>query len=115
GDGFEPGVDVGPLTNAETLAKSETHVADAIARGARLITGGHRLPLGPLFYEPTVIADVTPEMTIMTEETFGPVAAVIPFDDEAAVVAAANATEYGLVACVFTNDLSHAHRISDAL
>jgi aspartate-semialdehyde dehydrogenase len=115
GDGFEPGVEIGPLINAETVAKSEEHVADAIAHGGRLVTGGKRLPRGELFYEPTVIADVTLDMKIMHEETFGPVAAVVLFDDETKVIAAANATEYGLIAYVFTNDLSRAHRVSDAL
>ena len=115
GEGFEPDVEIGPLINVATLAKSEEHVADALAKGARLLTGGHRLPRGDLFFEPTVLADVTVSMKIMHEETFGPVAAVIPFDDEDEVVAAANATEYGLVAYVFTKDLSCAHRVSDAL
>ncbi len=98
GDGFAPGTEMGTLINAETLAKSEKHVRDAVSKGARLVTGGHRLPKGELFFEPTVLADVTPDMTIMHEETFDPVAAIAPFDDEAQVIAAANATEYGLVA-----------------
>jgi succinate-semialdehyde dehydrogenase len=115
GEGFEPGVEIGPLTNAATLAKSEEHVADALAKGARLMAGGRRLPKGDLFYEPTVLADVTSDMKIMSEETFGPVAAIVPFENEAEVIAAANATEYGLVAYLFTNDLSRAHRIGDAL
>jgi aspartate-semialdehyde dehydrogenase len=115
GDGFQPGVEMGPLINAETLAKSEEHVADALAKGARLLTGGHRLPQGGLFYAPTVLADVTSAMKIMDEETFGPVAAIVPFDEEREVVQTANRTEYGLIAYLFTNDLSRAHRVSDAL
>ena len=106
---------MGPLINRQTLAKSETHVADAVSKGARLMTGGRRLPQGELFYEPTVLADVTPDMKIMHEETFGPVAAIAAFDDEADVLAAVNNTEYGLVAYVFTNEIARAHRVTDAL
>ncbi|WP_245335028.1 NAD-dependent succinate-semialdehyde dehydrogenase [Bradyrhizobium mercantei] len=115
GDGFDQATDMGPLINRQTLAKSEAHVADAVGKGARLLTGGRRLPQGELFYEPTVLADVTSEMKIMHEETFGPVAAITAFDEEAEVLAAANNTEYGLVAYVFTSDLSRSHRVSDAL
>lgn len=115
GDGFEPQVEIGPLINAAAVAKSEEHVADAVAKGARLLTGGGRHPKGALFFEPTVLADVTPEMKIMREETFGPVAAVTAFEDEAQVIAAANATEYGLVAYLFTRDVTCVHRVSDAL
>ena len=115
GDGFDHGVEMGPLINRQTLAKSESHVADAVSKGARLLTGGRRLPRGELFYEPTVLADVTPDMKIMHEETFGPVAGIAAFDDEADVLAAANDTEYGLVAYVFTNEIARAHRVTDAL
>lgn len=115
GSGFEPEVELGPLINAETLAKSEEHVADALAKGARLLAGGSRHARGGLFYPPTVLADVTPAMRIMHEETFGPVAAILPFDDEQAVIDAANDTEYGLVAYVITRDLARAHRVSDSL
>ncbi len=105
GPGLEPGVDQGPLINAGALAKVEEHVADAVSRGARVLTGGKRHALGGLFYEPTVLADVTPEMKIFRDETFGPVAAVIPFEDERAVVEAANDTEYGLAAYVCARDI----------
>jgi aspartate-semialdehyde dehydrogenase len=115
GHGFEPGVDLGPLVTRATLAKTEAQVADAVAKGARLLCGGRAHPAGPLFYEPTVLADVTPDMAIMREETFGPVAGLLPFDAEPEVVAAANDTEYGLVAYVFTRDLSRAHRLGEAL
>lgn len=115
GDGFTPGIDIGPLVNEATLAKSEAHVADALAKGARLLCGGKRVTPASLFYEPTVLADATPDMRIMREETFGPVAALAPFDDETGVVAAANATEYGLAAYIFTKDLARAHRVADAL
>jgi succinate-semialdehyde dehydrogenase len=115
GDGFTPGVELGPLVNEATVAKSEAHVADALAKGARLLCGGRRVTPDGLFYEPTALADVTPAMRIMQEETFGPVAALVPFDAEDGVVAAANATEYGLVAYVYTKDLARAHRVGDAL
>ena len=115
GDGFDHGVEMGPLINRQTLAKSESHVADAVSKGARLLTGGRRLPQGELYYEPTVLADVTPDMKIMHEETFGPVAGIAAFDDEADVLAAANNTEYGLVAYVFTNEIARARRVTDAL
>jgi succinate-semialdehyde dehydrogenase len=109
-----PGGDLGPMTTRATFDKSAEHVADALAHGARLVLGG--VPAGNgLLFPPTVLAGVTPDMRIVREETFGPVAAVIPFTDEAAVVQAANDTEYGLVAYVFTRDLSRAHRVSDAL
>jgi len=107
--------DIGPLLNEKAVAKQEAHVADALARGARLLTGGRRLDLGPLFYAPTVLADVPPEADIMREETFGPVAPVVPFDTEEEVVARANDTEYGLVAYLHTQDPRRIYRISRAL
>jgi succinate-semialdehyde dehydrogenase len=114
-EGFEAGADLGPLINAAALAKTTEHVMDAVSKGARLMAGGSAHQRGGLFYTPTVLADVTPAMKIMHEETFGPVAAILAFDDEAEVVAAANDNEYGLVAYVFTRDLSRAHRLSGAL
>lgn len=115
GDGFDETVQIGPLTTKETLAKSQDHVADALANGACLHTGGGRHRLGGLYFEPTVLSDVSPEMKIFYEETFGPVAAIIPFVEEDTVVAQANDTEYGLVAYVYTENLSRALRVSDAL
>lgn len=115
GAGVEPDTSIGPLMNAAAVTKTRAHVEDAIAKGARLLCGGQASPRGPLFYPPTVLADVTSGMTIMHEETFGPVAALLPFDGEAEVVVAANDTEYGLVAYLFTRDLSRAHRVADAL
>jgi aspartate-semialdehyde dehydrogenase len=113
GPGTDPAADLGPLINAATFGKSAEHVADAVAKGARLALGG--TPDRGLFFPPTVLAEVTPDAKIMHEETFGPVAAIAPFTDEAEVVRAANDTEYGLVAYVFTRDLSRAHRLIDAL
>jgi aspartate-semialdehyde dehydrogenase len=115
GNGATRGIEMGPLINQRTFDKSAEHVADALAKGARLIEGGGQHALGGLFFAPTVLADVTPAMKIMREETFGPVAAILPFDDEEAAIAAANDTEYGLAAYIFTNDIARAHRVADAL
>ncbi len=115
GDGTDPGVELGPMINRRSFDKAADHVADAIGKGARLIAGGGAHARGGLFFAPTVLADVTPAMKIMHEETFGPVAALLPFDEEAALIEAANASEYGLAAYVFTNDLARAHRLADAL
>ncbi|MCW3783757.1 NAD-dependent succinate-semialdehyde dehydrogenase [Defluviimonas salinarum] len=107
--------DLGPLMNEKAVAKQEEHVADALARGATLACGGRRHALGPLFYEPTVLTDVPAEAKILSEETFGPVAAVLPFDAEDEVAARANATEYGLVAYIHTQDPRRIYRLSRAL
>jgi aspartate-semialdehyde dehydrogenase len=113
-----PGVndpDIGPLMNAAAVRKQQEHVADALARGARCLAGGGPHPAGPLFFQPTVLADVSDEALIMREETFGPVAALTPFEAEDEVVARANATEYGLVAYLHTNDPRRIYRLSRAL
>ena len=113
-----PGIedrDLGPLMNEAAVKKQEEQVADALARGARLLTGGSRDPQGPLFYQPTVLADVPPEARIFHEETFGPVAAIAPFDTEDQAVAIANASEYGLVAYVHSRDPRRIYRLSRAL
>jgi aspartate-semialdehyde dehydrogenase len=107
--------DIGPLMNENAVRKQEEQVADAIAQGATLACGGERLPLGPLFYAPTVLTDVPDTAAIMRDETFGPVAAITPFDTEAEVVARANATEYGLVAYVHVQDPRRIYRLSRAL
>lgn len=113
-----PGIedaDLGPLMHERAVAKVEEHVGDAMARGARLLAGGKRHPAGPLFFEPTLLADVPDDAAIMRDETFGPVASVTPFDTEDEVVARANDTEYGLVAYVVTRDAGRALRMSRAL
>jgi succinate-semialdehyde dehydrogenase len=115
GDGFEPGVELGPLMHERAVAKCQNHVDDAVAKGARVLTGGRRHARGGLFYAPTVLADVTPDMKIYREETFGPVAAVIPFDDEDDIVTLANDTEYGLAAYLYTNDHRRVQRLTAAL
>ena len=107
--------DIGPLMNRNAVAKQEEQVADALAQGARLLCGGEGHALGPLFFQPTVLADVPDSAKIMREETFGPVAALTPFDGEAEVVERANATEYGLVAYLHTKEPARIYRLSRAL
>ena len=117
GDGLEAGIEIGPLLANGGLAKARDHVEDALARGARLITGG-RAPTGldpDRFLAPTVLADVPDDARIMREETFGPVAPVVAFEDEEEAIRRANASEYGLAAYVFTRELGRAHRVSEAL
>ncbi|ANB33328.1 aspartate-semialdehyde dehydrogenase [Rhodovulum sulfidophilum] len=107
--------DIGPLMNEGAVAKQEEHVADALAKGARLACGGSRLPLGDLFYAPTVLTDVPHDAKIMREETFGPVAALTPFDTEDEVIARANDSEFGLVAYVHSLNPRRIYRVSRAL
>jgi succinate-semialdehyde dehydrogenase/glutarate-semialdehyde dehydrogenase len=117
GDGLEPGVAVGPLIDGRALAKVRDHLADASRRGARLVYGGDA-PAGldpDRFFAPTVLADVPADARVATEETFGPVAPMIPFDSEEEAVRLANASEYGLAAYLFTRDLGRAHRVGEAL
>jgi aspartate-semialdehyde dehydrogenase len=107
--------DIGPLMNDRAVRKQEEHVADALAHGATLACGGKRDPLGPLFFQPTVLMDVPDAAAIMHEETFGPVAAITPFDTEEEVVARANATEYGLIAYLHCHDPRRIYRMTRAL
>ena len=113
GNGFEADVRQGPLIDEEALQKVESHVADALAHGARLITGGKRL--SEFFYEPTVLADVNTSMRCSREETFGPVAPVFSFSNEQQVIAMANATEFGLASYLYTRDIGRIMRVSEAL
>ena len=115
GSGLDDGSDIGPLMHERGVAKVEEQVADALSRGARLLAGGQRGKAGPLFYQPTLLVDVPGDAFIMREETFGPVAAVTPFDSEAEVVARANDTEYGLVAYVVTENGARQRRMGQAL
>jgi succinate-semialdehyde dehydrogenase/glutarate-semialdehyde dehydrogenase len=119
GNGLEDGVAVGPLIDAPSLEKMERQVSDATAKGAKVLVGGERLRGEDFdrgqFFAPTVLTDVTPDMEIYTEETFGPIAPVIPFDDEDEVVRLANDTTYGLASYLYTNDLSRALRVSEQL
>ena len=107
--------DLGPLMNEGAVAKQEAQVADALSRGARLLVGGRRASLGPLFYEATVLADVPRDAAIFHEETFGPVAALARFDEEDEALAVANDSEYGLVAYLHTRDPRRIYRLSRAL
>ncbi len=115
GNGLEPGVMQGPLIDAAALAKVERHVADALAQGAKVLTGGQRHALGGTFYEPTVLAEVTPAMLVAREETFGPVAPLFRFQTDAEAIRLANATEFGLAAYFYSRDLSRAFRVAEAL
>ena len=115
GPGTEPGVAQGPLINMEAVDKVEEHVADATARGARVLTGGKRHALGGTFYEPTILADVTPAMTIFREETFGPVAPLIRFSTDAEVIELANRTEFGLASYFYSRDIGRIWRVAEAL
>ncbi|MER9409517.1 NAD-dependent succinate-semialdehyde dehydrogenase [Mesorhizobium sp. M0589] len=115
GNGLGDRIDIGPLMHERAVTKVEEQVADAVAHGARCLTGGKRHQAGPLFYQPTLLADVSDEALIMREETFGPVAAVTPFDSEDEVIARANATEYGLVAYVITENGARQQRMGRAL
>jgi aspartate-semialdehyde dehydrogenase len=115
GPGLDPASDIGPLMHARAVAKVDSQVKDAIARGARCLAGGTTHGAGALFYQPTLLADVADDAIIMREETFGPVAAVASFDSEEEVIARANATEYGLVAYVVTENGARQRRMGRAL
>ncbi len=115
GNGLEPGVMQGPLIDAAALAKVERHVADALAQGARVLTGGRRHALGGTFYEPTVLGEVTPDMLVAREETFGPVAPLFRFQTDDEAIRLANATEFGLAAYFYSRNLSRVFRVAEAL
>ncbi|MDI9850223.1 NAD-dependent succinate-semialdehyde dehydrogenase [Rhodoblastus sp. 17X3] len=115
GDGAADGVQQGPLITVKALDKVEAHIADALGKGARVLIGGHRHELGGNFFQPTVLADVTAEMAVAREETFGPVAPLFRFKDEADVIAQANATQYGLAAYFYARDLGRVFRVAEAL
>jgi succinate-semialdehyde dehydrogenase / glutarate-semialdehyde dehydrogenase len=115
GNGTEPGVAQGPLINMKGLAKVEAHVADAVQKGAKVVTGGRRHALGGTFYEPTVLVDVTPKMRLASEETFGPVAPLFRFRDDEEAIRLANDTPYGLAAYFYTESHARAWRIAEAL
>jgi succinate-semialdehyde dehydrogenase / glutarate-semialdehyde dehydrogenase len=124
GNGFEPGVQQGPLIDDAALAKVESHVADALGKGARVVVGGQRLKAGAAdtvraegqrFYQPTVLADVTADMLCAKEETFGPVAPVFRFSTEAEVIELANATEFGLASYFYSRDVGRIFRVGEAL
>jgi succinate-semialdehyde dehydrogenase/glutarate-semialdehyde dehydrogenase len=115
GDGLEGPTDQGPLIDDKALAKVEQHVADAVAKGARIACGGKRHALGGTFFEPTVVTEVTPAMLMAREETFGPIAPLFRFEGEADAVRMANDTEFGLAAYFYTRDLARSWRVAEAL
>jgi succinate-semialdehyde dehydrogenase / glutarate-semialdehyde dehydrogenase len=115
GPGLDKGVQLGPLIDQQAIDKVEQHVQDAVAKGARVMTGGKRHALGGTFYEPTVLAGVKKGMLITEEETFGPVAAVIPFTSESEVIQMANDSEYGLASYFYSKDISRIWRVAEAL
>lgn len=115
GNGFNANSDLGPLIDQKAVNKVERHVENAVKQGAQLLCGGERSSIGKNFYLPTILSDVTHDMLITQEETFGPVAAVIPFDTEDEVVQYANATRYGLAAYFFTSDISRLFRLPERL
>ncbi|UXY50528.1 NAD-dependent succinate-semialdehyde dehydrogenase [Pseudomonas tohonis] len=111
----DDGAQQGPLINAKAVAKVEEHIADAVAKGARVLAGGKPHALGGSFFEPTVLGEVTPEMLVARDETFGPLAPIFRFDTEEQAVAMANDTEFGLASYLYTRDLGRAWRVSEAL
>jgi len=106
---------MGPLIDAGAVAKVEEHIADALAKGARVIAGGGKHALGGLFFEPTVLADVTPAMLVAREETFGPVAPLFRFKDEAEAIRMSNDTEFGLASYFYGRDIGRIWRVAEAL
>src|SRR5262249_14920568 len=115
GDGLAGETDQGPLIDVKALAKVEKHVADAQAKGATVVTGGRRHALGGTFYEPTVLTNVSRDMILAREETFGPVAPLFRVENDEQAVKLANDTEFGLAAYVYTRDLVRSWRVTEAL
>ncbi|WP_315834687.1 NAD-dependent succinate-semialdehyde dehydrogenase [Bradyrhizobium prioriisuperbiae] len=115
GNGLDAGVTQGPLITSEAIDKVERHLADAAAKGAQIVTGGKRHELGRTYFQPTVLSEVTTEMVITNEETFGPVAPIYRFSDEADVIAQANASPFGLAAYFYARDLGRVFRVAEAL
>ncbi|ATN36035.1 succinate-semialdehyde dehydrogenase (NADP(+)) [Rhizobium sp. ACO-34A] len=115
GDGFTEGVTTGPLIDKNALKKVEEHVADAVSKGAKVELGGKPAPQGGLFFEPTILTGVTPEMRVSTEETFGPVAPLFKFETEEQVIELANNTEFGLASYFYSKDVAKIFRVAEAL
>jgi succinate-semialdehyde dehydrogenase/glutarate-semialdehyde dehydrogenase len=115
GNGLEAGVMQGPLITMEAVEKVESHIADALAKGAKIVAGGKRHALGGTFFEPTVVTHVTTKMVVARDETFGPMAPIFRFADEADVIEQANATQYGLASYFYARDLGRVFRVSEAL
>ncbi|NBV02467.1 MAG: NAD-dependent succinate-semialdehyde dehydrogenase [Burkholderiaceae bacterium] len=115
GNGMTEGVSQGPLIDDAAFAKVERHVADALSKGATLVTGGKANASGHNFYEPTILSNVTSDMLITFEETFGPVAPIIPFDNDEAVVKLANNSQYGLASYFYSRDIGRVWKVAEAL
>jgi succinate-semialdehyde dehydrogenase/glutarate-semialdehyde dehydrogenase len=113
--GLETGATQGPLIDDKALEKVESHVADAVSKGASVLVGGKRHPRGGRFFEPTILTGVTPAMAVAREETFGPVAPLFRFESEAEAIALANATEFGLAAYFYGRDIGRIWRVAEAL
>ncbi len=113
GNGMDEGVTTGPLINADAVAKVQRHLADALGKGATLVAGGNSL--GGNFFAPTIVTGVTAEMAVAREETFGPLAPLFRFSDEAEVIRQANDTEFGLAAYFYARDLGRVFRVAEAL
>ncbi|WP_204115391.1 NAD-dependent succinate-semialdehyde dehydrogenase [Shimia biformata] len=115
GDGFDDGVVAGPLITEDAVEKVEEHLADAVAKGAKVLTGGQRHALGGTFFEPTIVSDVTRDMLVAQDETFGPFAPLFKFDNEEDVIEQANDTIYGLASYFYAKDVSRVWRVAEAL
>jgi succinate-semialdehyde dehydrogenase/glutarate-semialdehyde dehydrogenase len=114
-DGFEPGAVIGPLIDMKAVEKVEAHIADALKKGAKEVTGGKRAAQGGSFFEPTVLTDVTTDIVITKEETFGAVAPLYRFKSEADAVKMANDTEFGLASYFYSRDIGRIWRVAEAL
>ena len=115
GDGLQGPTEQGPLIDAKAVAKVEEHIADAVAKGGKIALGGKRHALGGTFFEPTVLTDVTPDMLVAREETFGPVAPLFRFETEEDAIRMANDTEFGLASYFYTRDLARIWRVAEGL
>jgi succinate-semialdehyde dehydrogenase/glutarate-semialdehyde dehydrogenase len=115
GAGTEEGVAIGPLIDAKAVDKVETHITDAVSKGARIVSGGKRHHLGGTFFEPTILADVTDEMLVAREETFGPVAPLFRFHSDEDAIRMSNDTEFGLAAYFYSRDIGRVFRVAEAL
>jgi len=115
GDGFGPGIELGPLIDDAAVEKVESHILDAVGKGAKVVAGGSRHELGGTFFQPTVMTNVKVNMNVANEETFGPVAPLFKFGDDAEAIAMANDTEFGLAAYLYSRDMGRIWRVSEAL
>ena len=115
GPGTESGVNIGPLIDENAVAKVEEHIGDAVSKGAKVVVGGRKHALGGLFFEPTVLTEVTPDMKVTKEETFGPVAPLFRFRTEQDGIALANDTEFGLAAYFYARDVGRIWRVGEGL